>query len=120
MWARVVEVMLGIWLLMSPFIFQHESGEVVLWCNDLGGGFALITLALAACWHPLRFAHVGELLVAGWLLAYSYLTFSYPHADPALQNEFLVGLLIAMFAILPTESFVPPRPWRAFYHRRAS
>lgn len=27
MWARVVEVMLGCWLAVSPFVFRHSADE---------------------------------------------------------------------------------------------
>src|SRR5687768_3023767 len=48
MWARVIEVMFGCWLAMSPFIFRHSTEERVLWVNDLSSATIVIVLALAS------------------------------------------------------------------------
>lgn len=116
MWARVIEVMLGCWLAMSPFIFRHGAGDRVLWFTDLFSAIAVIVLALVSFWPPLRFAHVGNLVVALWLIAFGFWASPYP-ALPALQNDIIVGLLLAMFAIIPNEATRPPRPWRVFFAR---
>ena len=108
MWARVIEVMLGFWLAMSPFIFRHVPEERALWFNDLFSASIVIVLALISFWPPLRFAHLANLLVAGWLIAFGYFA-SYP-TPPALQNDIVVGLLLMMFAIIPNQATLPPRP----------
>lgn len=46
MWARVVEVMIGCWLAMSPFIFRHPADQEALWANDLPCAFGVVALAL--------------------------------------------------------------------------
>jgi hypothetical protein len=112
MWARVIEVMLGCWLAMSPFIFRHGPEEKFLWFSDLFSALLVILLALISFWPPLRFAHVANLLVALWLIAFGFWA-SYP-VPPALQNDIVVGLLLLMFAIIPNEATLPPRPWREF------
>lgn len=117
MWARVIEVMLGCWLAVSPFIFRHPAGDQVLWLNDLFSATAVIVLALVSFWPPLRFAHVANLAIALWLIAFGFWAFPYP-APPALQNDIVVGLLLLMFAIVPNEATLPPRPWRDFMASR--
>jgi multisubunit Na+/H+ antiporter MnhF subunit len=116
MWARVIEVMLGCWLAMSPFIFRHSAEDRVLWFNDLFGAMVVIMLALISFWPPLRFAHVANLVIALWLIAFGFWASSYP-APPALQNDIVVGLLLLMFAIVPNKATRPPRPWRDFFAR---
>ena len=63
MWARVIEVMLGCWLALSPFIFRHVPEDRVLWLNDLFSALVVIVVALVSFWGPLRFAHVANLAV---------------------------------------------------------
>lgn len=111
MWARVIEVMLGCWLGVSPFIFRHAADEKGLWLNDLFSAFAVIMLALVSFWPPLRYAHLAIVLVALWLIGFGFLASGYP-APPTLQNDILVGLLLLMFAIIPNEANLPPRAWR--------
>lgn len=117
MWARTIEVMLGCWLAVSPFIFRHTAEDRILWFNDLFSAMAVIVLALVSFWPPLRFAHVANLVIALWLIAFGFWAFPYP-TPPALQNDIVMGLLLLMFAIIPNEATRPPRPWRDFVAQR--
>jgi hypothetical protein len=118
MWARVIEVMLGCWLAVSPFVFRHPADDRVLWFNDLFSALIIIVLALVSFWPPLRFAHIANLAIALWLIAFGFWASSYP-APPALQNNIVVGLLLLMFAIFPNEATRPPRPWRDLLAKRS-
>jgi hypothetical protein len=111
MWSRDCEAMIGCWLLMSPFIFGHGEAGWEQWATDLGAGLATIVLALASYWHPLRRAHLGILLVAGWLVGFGRFHDS-PPLPPALQNDILVGLLLLLFAIVPNRASEPPAAWQ--------
>jgi peptidoglycan/LPS O-acetylase OafA/YrhL len=119
MWARIIEVMLGCWLAMSPFIFRHSAADRVQWFNDLFLAMVVIGLALVSFWPPLRFAHVAILVIALWLIGFGFSASPYP-TPPALQNDIVVGLLLLMFAIVPNEATRPPRPWRDVLARRGN
>jgi SPW repeat-containing protein len=112
MWARVIEVMLGCWLAMSPFIFRHSADETVMWLNDLFSALAVIVLALVSFLPRWRYAHVAIILVALWLIGFGFWASAYP-IPPALQNDIVVGLLLMMFAIIPNEANLPPQAWRS-------
>ena len=118
MWARIVEVMLGCWLAVSPFIFRHSPEDRALWFSDLLSATVVIVLALVSFWPPLRFAHIAILAVALWLIAFGFWAFPYP-TPPALQNNVVIGLLLLMFAIVPNEANRPPRPWRDFMAKQS-
>jgi hypothetical protein len=105
MWARVIELMLGLWLVISPFIFAHAAATHHVIC-----GTAVVTFALLSFRYSFRYAHLGIGLVALWLIAAGYVT-GHP-APPSSQNYILVGLLLLMFAIIPNEANLPPRAWR--------
>ena len=110
MWPRVIEVMLGLWLVVSPFIFGHAADDRPLWINDLACGFGIAALALLSFSRPLRYSHLAIAVVALWLIVFGFLA-SYP-APPASQNHILLGLVLLMFAIIPNEANLPPEPWR--------
>lgn len=112
MWARIVEVMLGCWLAVSPFIFRHNPADRTMWLNDLLSALAVVVFALVSFWRPLRLAHVANVAVALWLIAFGFWA-PYPPAL-ALQNDIVIGLLLLMFAIVPNHANQPPRPWRRF------
>ena len=111
MWARIVECMLGCWLLISPFVFAHSEEHWALWTNDLAAGGMLITFSLASYWRPTGWAHWLFVPLAVWLVVFGRFSSS-PPLEPALQNEIIIGLLLLMFAIVPNEASQPPRAWR--------
>ena len=110
MWPRVVELMLGLWLLASPFIFQHGDAGA-LWKNDLACGFLVITFSCMSFAKKLRRAHLATLGLGLWLASFGY--FYAPHPLPgAAQNAIVVGLLLVMIGVVPSEASTPPRGWR--------
>ena len=111
MWARAIEVMLGCWLALSPFIFRHDPAVRTLWINDLACGFVIVSFALLSFRFPLRYIHFGTALPACWLIIFGFLT-GYP-APPASQNHILLGMLLLMFAVIPDEANLPPSSRRA-------
>jgi hypothetical protein len=118
MWARAVEFMFGLWLLVSPFVFRHPPDATGRWATDLASALAIMTLASLSYWRKARRAHLGQMAVAAWLVGYGYLAGGHP-SPPACQNEMLVGLTLLLFAIIPTEANEPPRLWREHLARRA-
>jgi hypothetical protein len=118
MWGRVVELMLGLWLVLSPFIFGHEALHPGLWRNDFACGVAIVLLALLSFWHALRHVHLLNLLVAAWLIVFGYIYGGYP-SPPGAQNNILLGLILLLFAIIPNEANQPPSPWRHYYWQQA-
>ena len=110
MWARVIEVMLGCWLAMSPFVFRHPAQNRAWWINDFACAGGIVTLALVSYWRPLRHAHLAIVVVAFWLIGFGYFSAHHP-LPPALQNDLLLGLLLAMVAIVPNNAAHPPDAW---------
>jgi hypothetical protein len=122
MWARVVEVMLGFWLVISPFIFGHYPADRALWMNDLICGSAVVLLAFLSFWFLpflrfVRYAHVLILGVALWLIGFGYFRGGYP-ASPGYQNDIFLGLILLLPAIIPNQASQPPPSWRRYYQKQ--
>lgn len=115
MWARVVEIMLGFWLMASPFIFRGIEMDGIRSANETLCGLLVAVLGFLSFWNPTRWAHFLTLLVAGFLIVSGYLA-GHP-APPMAQNQIMVGLLLGMFAIIPNRTNEMPEPWRRFYDR---
>ena len=113
MWSRVVEIMLGCWLAVSPFVFRHAADETQFWINDFSCATAVMTLAMLSCWKPTRHAHVGIVLVGIWMIVFAYQNFPEP-APPALQNSALIGFLLIMFGVIPNDAAFPPVGWQEY------
>jgi hypothetical protein len=116
MWPRIVEILLGIWLIASPLIFRTADTCMRGAVNDLICGAAVIVLSLVSFSSRFRRAHFLILLVAAWLLITGYIA-GHP-APPAAQNLIIVGLLLAMFAIIPGRINEMPESWRRFYAKK--
>lgn len=118
MWGRILEVMLGLWLVLSPFIFGHYPADRPLWVSDFACGAAMVLLALLSFWRVTRYAHLLQLAVAAWLVGFGYFHGGYP-AAPGYQNDIFVGLTLMLLAIIPNEAEQPPRSWRRYYQQQA-
>ena len=110
MWARDIELMLGCWLLVSPFVFAHAPDRLFLWANDLGCGAVAVVTALVCYWPPLRRAHLLLLAVAAWLVVFGWTS----RLGAASENHITLGFLLGLFAIVPSEATLPPSAWRRF------
>jgi hypothetical protein len=124
MWGRIVEMMLGLWLVVSPFIFGHYPADRPLWLNDLICGAAIFLLAALSFWtlpfcRVLRYAHVDILAVGGWLIGFGYFHGGYP-ASPGYQNDILLGLTVILLAIIPNQASQPPPSWRRHFAQQAA
>lgn len=110
MWARTAELMIGCWLLMSPFIFQHSPDDTYLWWGDLAAGSLLILFASLSFWHPTRRVHGLTPLVGLVLIGTGFAAQPHP-IPPGLQNYIVVGLLVIMTGIIPSNALMPPEAW---------
>jgi hypothetical protein len=107
MWARVVEIMLGCWLLVTPFVFRDTPGieayaRIAVIVGALAGAMSLLSF-----WNPMRFARFGTLILAFSLMIHGYVSAARP-GPPTAQNEIVVGLVLLLFAILPNDVNRPP------------
>ena len=98
MWSRVIEVMFGVWLLISPFIFSHPASATGWWINDMVAGGGVILFGLLSFWHPTRNAHLLSLLVGCWLIGFAYYH-GLGDAPPASQNHLAVGFMLLMLLV---------------------
>jgi hypothetical protein len=113
MWSRVVEIMLGFWLMASPFTLRSAENEKGGLANNLLCGLLVIVFGFLSYRNRTRLAHFLTLAVAVWLVGFGYST-GHP-APPPAQNQIIVGLLLGMFAIIPNQTNELPEAWRKFY-----
>ncbi len=118
MWARAIELMLGLWLVLTPFIFLGEPGGPDLAVPAFAAGALIWLFSTLSFWHPTRRAHLGNLAVSAFLVVYGYVKTGHP-AVPHFQSLLIVGLLLVLFAIVPPQSSEPPLLWRKHYEKRA-
>ena len=109
MWARMIQLMIGVWLLISPFIFPALIGRQTSMAPELLFGAVFVLLAMLGCMQ--RFAIAANTLsffFAGALTLFAYFSVS-GELPPVEQNRLICGILIAMFAIIPLDTINPPQ-----------
>ena len=111
MWPRVAELMIGLWLILSPLIFRGTNAVEQFAPLDVTAGAAVVIFSLLSFWDRTEWAHFGTALLAIGLGAFAYLAWERP-GPPAAQNEIFVALLLLLLAIIPNEASRPPKPWR--------
>jgi hypothetical protein len=111
MWARHLELSLGLWLAVSPFVFRFDAGAIALWWIDLGCAALIVVLSLLTYWQRARYAHLAGLAIAAGLVGHGWWS-ALAAPTPAAQNHVLVGLLLGMLALVPSHASRPPAPWR--------
>lgn len=110
MWARTIELMLGLWLVISPFVFEVAATDPAMWAVLLAGGAAVVILATLSFWWPLRGAHWLLLAVGVGLAVFGRARGA--ALSPAEQNLVMTGILLVMFAIVPSHASDPPEAWK--------
>lgn len=118
MWARIVEFILAIWIVNSYCVFFCPSPNEFFWANSLLCGSLVAIFALFSCIRRFERLHLCSLVVALWLVLVGFFASSDFPPPYALQNYVIVGLLLGMFAIVPSRSQKPPRAWEAFYKKK--
>ncbi len=115
MWPRVVEIMLGFWLILSPFIFGHLDGLKIYWTSDFICASLAIIISSLSLWQRIGRIHLATIAVALWLLGFGFLEAPYP-TPPYLQNDIVLGLLLLITAIIPNHANSPPESWQELFH----
>lgn len=114
-WPRVVEIVVGCWLIMSPFIFGHYPVHREFWLNDMICGALIIVISTMSISKRFFRLYLLNLVIALWIILYAYFQIPPPHhAPPWLQNELIAGLILGMIAIVPSDTSRPPREWQEF------
>lgn len=111
MWARVAELMMGLWLVVSPLVFRGTESLSHFVAIDIAAGTAVVLFSLFSFWHRTAWAHLLTGGLAALLGAYAYFGWPRP-GPPAAQNEITVAMILVLLAIIPNDANRPPAAWR--------
>ncbi|MGD2045304.1 MAG: hypothetical protein PVH96_03715 [Gemmatimonadota bacterium] len=112
MWPRVLESVLGVWLVLSSYALvparMLEATAVLI-----AAGLLVLLIELAARWRPPL--HFAVLAIAAGLIGWGWLRFPRP-GPAAAQNAMLTGLTLGLLAIVPSKATEPPPAWKSQIH----
>ena len=105
-WQDVSILVLGFWLLISPFFLPRTPGDEALFTNSLIVGLFLQLAAIAAIMRPNAWKEWAFVILGAWLIASSYF-FNNEELFPGLfgssafvlsENGLIVGVLVMIGA----------------------
>jgi hypothetical protein len=105
-WRDFGNIILGFWLIASPFTFGY--GDTAMVWSDIGAGAAIAILGLLSLWPRFDLVRWGLCAIGIWLL-FAPLVFWTPDAG-AYANDTIVGALVIAFSVL-----IPMMPSRAHH-----
>jgi hypothetical protein len=94
--ASGLNVLLGLWLLVAPFLLGYGNIAAAMWNDVIVGGLVLI-LAGVRVWKPAhnRWLSWTNVLLGLWLLAAPFIL-AYSEVAAAMWNDIIVGIGIAV------------------------
>lgn len=117
MWARHCEVFLGLWLAVSWLLFSYPSKMSSFVYIDWIGCTLICVFSLSCYWDRMRHLHLLNFIVACIYIVFVLISEN-DTGLPLYQNYMVVGLLLLMFSIIPTNTSQPPHAWRKFLQEK--
>ncbi len=102
-WQDIVMLVLGAWLIVSPFVLQYPDYTGYAAMNSYILGAGVIVFAAIALYMPQMWEEWVNLVLGAWLII-SPLVLGFRDDTVATVNHFIVGLLVAadaLFAMYP-------------------
>jgi hypothetical protein len=96
--ASGVNVALGIWLIVSPWVFDYSRKSAVLSSISVGALIAFLAAIRVASLHNSAGLSGINLLLAFWTVASPW-AYGYATNECALLDNIIVGILVAALAI---------------------
>ena len=119
MWPRLAELLIAVWLAASPWLLPMPGGAgAFLRANALVCAGLVALFALLSFRRALAKAHLLSLGVAVWLAAVA-IAAPDPPPPAAYQNCMVVGLLLLLFAVVPSRASEAPSGWQEFYRSQS-
>lgn len=96
-WPLFLSFLVGIWLVLSPFVLGHTHLAAPFWNNLTVGLLVMALSALRFVNPPIDWASWGILLLGAWLVL-SPLLFRYAAGGVPSANDFTAGLVLFFLA----------------------
>jgi len=109
MWGRVVELMVAVWISLSPFIFRVTDDATIMWVDQLTA-LTICIVAGMSFWEPLQHTHVVTFPLSAGLMVWG--RFAEMPPPPIHQNHIVVGFFLMLMVFVPNDASYPPLDWQ--------
>jgi hypothetical protein len=106
-----LNILLGLWVVISPFVLTFAQNSVAMWNNVATGG-AIALLALMRLGSPQAGASWMNIALGVWLII-SPFVLGFTGMGVAMWNNVILGIIVALVAMgsstVPNRVMEPPR-----------
>lgn len=92
-----LNIVLGLWVIVSPFVLLFSHNAVAMW-NNIATGGAIALLAIARLSSPDAGPSWLNIVLGVWLLISSFVL-GFMRINAAMWNNVIVGIIIALVAM---------------------
>ena len=104
-WQDWVNLMLGVWLFIAPYVGVGARNDIAAW-NSYAAGAAVVILAIAALSRWRVWEEWVNLVIGLWLVLAPFVL-GFTHQPAPMWNQIIVGLLIGAGALWAAVQFSP-------------
>jgi hypothetical protein len=97
-WVDWVNVILGVWLIASPWLLTVAVGDRPAGWSSWSVGAGIVTLAFFAMYKPAVWGDAVGVMFGTWLIASPWM-FGFASASAAATNAVIIGLLVIAYAL---------------------
>jgi len=97
--ASILNLIAGLWLVISPFWMNYLGDPAALW-NTVLVGVAVGALSLIRACYPAHYVALSwvNLVLGLWLIVSPFLL-PYHHFELAVRNDVITGIIVAILAV---------------------
>lgn len=95
MWPRIINILLGLWLILSPIVLGAEKTVAN---NHYVIGPVIVSFSFIAIWEATRVVRLYNLPLGAWLLLAPWVL-GY-ESTLAIVNDMLIGALVICFSLI--------------------
>ncbi len=92
MWAAIINILLGLWLMISPALLQFEKAA---FNNNYIVGPLVLTCAVMALWEVNRSARYLNMAAGGWLVASPFIL-NFQSSQTAYPSNYVLAPIQAI------------------------
>lgn len=116
MWPRICDIILGIWLFLSQFIFTFQDGFPFQRVFDNLSAFAILFFSLLSFHPKWSRMHLWNLLVTAYLIIIPFL-YHTPFLPFYLQSHLIIANVLLMTAVIPCRASDSPEEWKIYLNK---
>ncbi len=113
MWPRICDIVLAIWLFLSPFIFNYSDSLKMQTYSDFISGFAILFFSVLSFHPKWNKMHLCSLFVAAYLCVLAFL-YPTPFLPFYLQSHLILANILFMTAVIPSHASDSPTAWQSY------